>query len=119
MIDKITCTAALLRPASGRAPVAESCVSSCLRPSGLLSDSYESSLGLLGLLKDEGLVDVRNDSTTSNGSLDEGIEFFVSSNGELQVSGSDSLDFEVLAGVAGQLEHLCGKILQDGCSIHC
>lgn len=119
MIDKITCTAALLRAASGRAPAAGSCVSSCLRRLVLHSDSDVSSLGLLGLFKDESLVNVRDDSSTSNGGLDEGVELFISSDSELQVSRSDSLDFEVLAGVAGQLEHLSCKILQDGSGVHC
>lgn len=56
------------------------------------------SLGLaLSSLSDEKvLVDVGNDTSASNGGLDEQIELLVSSNGELQVPGGDSSDFEVL-----------------------
>lgn len=41
-------------------------------------------------------MNVGDNTSTSNGGLDEEIEFFVSSDGELQVSGGDSSDFEVL-----------------------
>ncbi len=34
-------------------------------------------------LVDERLVDVRNDTTTGNGSLDQGIEFLITANSEL------------------------------------
>ena len=41
------------------------------------------SLGLLGRLKDEGLVDVRDNTTASNSGLDQGVELFIASNSEL------------------------------------
>ena len=60
------------------------------------SKTVSASLQLLLGLDDEGLVDVRDDTTTSNGSLDQGVKLFVSSDSELQVSWGDSLDFKVL-----------------------
>lgn len=64
--------------------------------------------GLLGssLLADERLVDVWNDTATSDGCLDQAVKFLVSANGELQMARCDTLDFQVLRCVAGQLENL-------------
>ena len=53
------------------------------------------------LSDEEILMDVRDDTSTGNSSLDEHVELFVTSDGQLQVSGSDSPDFEVLWGVTG------------------
>jgi len=74
---------------------------------------------LCALLANKGLVDVRNDSTASNGSLDEGVELFVSSNGELQVTRRDTLHLQILGGVASQLQHLCCEVLEDGSAVDC
>ena len=68
----------------------------------------------LSWLHDESLVDVWDDTTTSDGGLDEGIEFFVTANGQLQVARGDALDFQVLAGVSCELKHLRSEVLKDG-----
>ena len=64
-------------------------------------------------LHDQGLVDVGDHTTTSNGSLDKSIKFFVSANSQLQVTWSDSLHLQVFASVSGELKHLSGEILKD------
>ena len=51
---------------------------------------------LLVRLHDEGLVDVRDNTTSSNSGLDKSVEFLITSDGEQQVSGSDSLNFKIL-----------------------
>jgi hypothetical protein len=66
-----------------------------------------------GGLANEGLVDVGDDTTTSDGSLDEVIKFLITTNGEEKMSGSNTLDLQVLASVAGQLKHLSGEVLHD------
>lgn len=48
-------------------------------------------IGFLGGLVDERLVDVRDHTTAGDGSLDEGVELLVTTDGELQVAGSDAL----------------------------
>ena len=68
----------------------------------------------LALLADERLVDVGDDSTTSNGGLDQSIQLLVSPDGELEMSGGDSLHLQVLTGVSSQLEDLSSEVLQDG-----
>ena len=72
---------------------------------------------LAGLSDEKVLVDVRDDSTTSNGGLDEEIEFFVSSDSELEMSGGDSSDLEVLGSVSSQFEDLSCEILEDSSSV--
>jgi len=71
------------------------------------------SLGLFGCLKDESLVDVRDHTTTSNSGLDQGVELFIASNSELQMSRSNSLNLEILRGVAGQFEDFSSQVLKD------
>lgn len=51
---------------------------------------------LAGLSDEKVLVDVGDDSTASNGGLDEEIEFFVTSDGKLKMSGGDSSHLEIL-----------------------
>jgi hypothetical protein len=45
------------------------------------------------------LVNVRKNTTTSDGSANERVELFVSTNGELQVTRGDTLDAKILRGV--------------------
>ena len=64
-------------------------------------------------------MNVRNDSTSSNGGLDQSVKFFVAANGQLQVTRSYSLHLKVFASVAGKLENLSGEILKNGSSVDC
>jgi len=64
-------------------------------------------------------VDVGDHTTASDGSLDQGVELLVTSDSKLQMSGSNSLDLQVLGGVTGQLENLSGEVLKDGGAVHC
>ena len=47
-------------------------------------------------------MDMRDDTTTSNGRLDQRIQFFVSTDGKLQMTGGDPFYFQILAGIPGQ-----------------
>ena len=70
-------------------------------------------LSLAGLV-DQGFVNVRDDTSTGNGGLDQSIQFFITSNGKLQVTRRDTLDLKILAGVSGQLQNFGGKVFQNG-----
>jgi hypothetical protein len=81
-------------------------------------------------------VDVRQDTTAGNRRANERVELLVSTDGELQVAGGDTLDAQVLRRVAcervtlsviqregeatgaarrtGKLENLGGEVLEDG-----
>lgn len=39
------------------------------------------------------------DTTKCDGGADQGVELFVTTDGELQVAGRDTLDFEILGGI--------------------
>lgn len=58
------------------------------------------------LLSDERLVNMWNDTATSDGCLNQTVELLVSANGELKMARCDTLDFQILRCVAGQLENL-------------
>lgn len=59
-------------------------------------------------------MDVRDDTTTGNGGLDQSIQFFVSSNGQLQVTGSDTLHLQVFARISSQFQYFCRQVFQNG-----
>lgn len=73
---------------------------------------------LLGGFVDEGLVNVRDDTTTSYGALDEGVQLLISTDCKLQVARGDTLHLEILAGIASQLKNLSSKVLKDCCRVH-
>lgn len=62
-------------------------------------------------------MDVRDDTTAGNGSLDQGVQLLVSSDGELQMSRGDSLDLQVLGSVTCKLEDLSSEVLKDGSTV--
>ena len=59
-------------------------------------------------------MDVGDNTTTSNGSLDQSIQFFVSPDSQLQVTRCDTLDLQIFAGVSSQFQDLSSEVLQDG-----
>jgi len=79
---------------------------------------FSSSLLLARRFVDQTLVNVRNDTTTCNGSLDESIQLFVTTNGELQVARRDALDFQIFAGISSQLEHFGSQVFKNGRSVN-
>jgi hypothetical protein len=78
-----------------------------------------SSPSLLGRLVDQGLVDVWDDTSTSDGALDEGIELLISTDSQLKVARGDTLHLQVLASISGQLQNLSSQVLQDGSRVDC
>jgi len=78
------------------------------------------SLGALLLLlnlQEERAVDVRQNTTKGNRGVNEGIKFLVTSDGELQVSGCNALDLEILCGVACQFEDFGSQVFQHCCDV--
>lgn len=86
--------------------------------SGSLSWGSFSFLGLGGL-HDESLVDVWDDTTTSNGCFDQSVELFVSSDGKLEMSWCNSLDLEIFGSVTSKLKNLSSEVLKDGSTVDC
>lgn len=73
---------------------------------------------LLSLLSNQRLVDVGNDTSSSDGGFDQRVELLIAADGQLQVPGRDPLHFEILGRVPGQLQHLSGQVLKDGRAVH-
>lgn len=73
--------------------------------------------GSVALLSNQILVDVRNDTTTGNGCLDQRVQLFIAANGQLQVARSDTLHLEILTGVTGQLQNFGGEVLENGSAV--
>jgi hypothetical protein len=63
-------------------------------------------------------VDVGQDTSTSDGGLNELIQFVVGADGEQQVTGVDTLHTHILSGVTSQLQQLGSQILQNSSAVH-
>ena len=70
-------------------------------------------------LHHESSVDVRDDTTASDGGFDEGIKLLVTSDCKLQMSWGDSLDLEILGSVTSELQDLSGQVLKDSSAVYC
>ena len=64
-------------------------------------------------------MDVWDDTSASDGGLDEGVELFITSNSELEMSWSDSLHLKIFGSVTSELKDLSGQILEDGSAVNC
>jgi hypothetical protein len=70
---------------------------------------------LWGLLGEKSGVDVGEDATLGDGDLSNKLgELFIVSDGELEMSWSDSRLFVVSGGVASELDDFGGQVLEDG-----
>lgn len=63
-------------------------------------------------------MDVGDHTTTSDGSLDQSVKFFVTADRQLEVTWGNALHFEVLAGVAGQFEDLSSEVFKNSCCVN-
>ena len=64
-------------------------------------------------------MDVWDDTSTSNGSLDKSVELLITSDSELKMSWSDSLDLKIFGSVTGELKDLSGQVLKNGGAVNC
>lgn len=70
-----------------------------------LCRAISSLLLLLFDFQEQRAVDVGQDAAKGNGGADEGIEFFVAADRELEVAGGDALDLEILGRVLQKSWH--------------
>lgn len=54
------------------------------------------------------------DTTKGDRGPNERVEFLITTDGELQVTGRDALDFQVFGRVAGELEDFGGEVFKNG-----
>lgn len=72
----------------------------------------EATLLLLLDLQEQRTVDAGQDTTEGDGCADESIQFLITTDGELQVAGRDTLDLQILGGVAGQFQDFSSEVLE-------
>lgn len=86
----------------------------------VISFHISRSLGVgLGGFHDKSLVNVWDHTTAGNSSLDKSVKLFVTTDCELQVAGSDTLNFKVFASVTSQFKHFSSEVLKDGSRVDC
>jgi hypothetical protein len=59
-----------------------------------------------------------DNSSSGNGGLDQSIQLFISTNGKLKMSWSDTLHLKILAGVSCQLKNFSSKVLKDSRGVY-
>ena len=76
------------------------------------------SLSFLCLLGQQDSLDVGKDTTLGDGdSGQQLVQFFVVTDGQLQVTGDDTGLLVVTSGVSCQLEYFSGQVLHDSCQV--
>lgn len=60
-----------------------------------------------------------DNTSTSDGSLDQSVKLFVTSDSQLEMSWCDSLHFKILRGVTCELKNLSCEVLEDCCAVNC
>ena len=60
---------------------------------------------------------MREHASEGDGRTDQGVQFFITANSKLQMSRSDTLDFEILRGVSSKLKNFGCKVFEDGSDI--
>lgn len=72
---------------------------------------------LLLNLEQECAVDVRQNTTEGDRGVNESVKLLITSDGELQVSGCNALDLEILGSVTCQFENFGGQVFQHCCDV--
>jgi hypothetical protein len=79
------------------------------------------SLGLVLLLllhlEQQRTVDTWQDTTESDGGADQSIQLLVTTDGQLQMAGGDTLDFQILSSVTRKFEDFRSQVFQNSCDI--
>lgn len=57
---------------------------------------------------------MRQDTTECDCCSDQGIQLFITTDGQLEMSRCDTLDLQILGSVACELEHFGSQVLEDG-----
>lgn len=84
----------------------------CLRPLRI-----DLALLLLLHLQEERSVDVWQNTTERDSGSDQGVQLFITADGKLKVSRGDTLDLEILGGVACEFQDFSGQVFQDSSNV--
>lgn len=64
-------------------------------------------------LQEQCTVDAGQNTTEGDSCADKGVQFFITTDGELEVARRDTLDLKILGGVTGQFENFSSEVLKD------
>lgn len=62
-------------------------------------------------------VDPGQDTAERDGGANQSIQLLIAADSELEVTGRDALDLEILGGVTGKFEDFRGQVFKDGSDI--
>lgn len=68
---------------------------------------------LLLNLQEQCTVDAGQDTTEGDSCADKGVQFFITTDGELEVARRDTLDLKILGGVTCQFENFSSEVLKN------
>ena len=54
------------------------------------------------------------DTTEGDSRADEGVELFITTDGELEMAWRDALDFEIFGGISGEFEDFGSEVFEHG-----
>jgi hypothetical protein len=72
---------------------------------------------LLFDLEKQCTVDTGQHTSVGDGCADQSVQFFITTDGELQVTRRDTLNLEILGRVAGQFENFGGQVFEDSSDV--
>lgn len=86
----------------------------------LLTKKKTSKLHLLLTLgfPNETLVNMRKHTASSDGSLDQWVQLFVTTDSKLKMPRCNTFDFEVLGRITSQFKNFCCQIFQNSCRVY-
>lgn len=64
-------------------------------------------------LQEQCTVDAGQDTTEGDGCADESVQFFITTDGKLEVARRDTLDLEILGGITRQFENFGSQVLKN------
>ena len=68
-------------------------------------------------LEQQSPVDAGQDTTEGDSCTDKGVQFFITTDGQLEVARRDTLDLKILGGVACQFKNFGGQVFQHCCDV--
>ena len=69
-------------------------------------------------LSEKNLVNMWDNTSAWDSSFNKTVEFFVTSDSELEMSWGDSSHLEIFGGVSSQFQYLSGQVFENSCTIY-
>ena len=70
------------------------------------------------LVRNKRLMNMRNDTTSSNCSTDQTVQLLISSHSKLQMYWGDSLHLQIFWRISCKFQHFSGQVLKNSCRVN-